>query len=70
MGRITKQELNDELKAEVESGGAAGARLATHEAETVSDGVHGLTTDRTRKISFGTTPPTGGADGDVYFQYE
>ncbi|MBM7577659.1 hypothetical protein [Jeotgalibacillus terrae] len=29
-----------------------------------------LNPDQKRKITFGTTEPTGGSDGDVYFQYE
>ncbi|KIL79604.1 tail fiber protein [Bacillus badius] len=29
-----------------------------------------LPVENRRKITFGTTDPTGGVDGDIYFQYE
>ena len=29
-----------------------------------------LSNDRKRKITFGTGSPSGGSDGDIYFQYE
>lgn len=46
--------------------------LTTHMAETVTEGVHGLTAERTRKITFGTADPNPATmeEGEVYFQYE
>lgn len=36
----------------------------------LSDMATKTTAERTRKITFGTSEPTGGADGDIYLQYE
>lgn len=71
-------ENSDKIDAAV---GAVEEKVTTHEADKtthVQTGERekwngkqdGLPAENRRKITFGTAPPTGGADGDIYFQYE
>ncbi|WP_342510604.1 hypothetical protein MKY34_11350 [Sporosarcina sp. FSL K6-1522] len=44
--------------------------LQTGERESWNGKQSALPAENRRKITFGTAEPTGGTDGDIYFQYE
>ena len=44
--------------------------IATLESQMGEYTAHKNNKEIHRKITFGTSPPTGGVDGDIYFQYE
>lgn len=80
-GKITRQELSDSLNNELNKISILKTDLEEHKADNVK---HITSTERDtwnnkqnvlpienrRKITFGTANPSGGSDGDIYFQYE
>lgn len=59
------------IKQNVESHAADNVRhITSGERTTWNNKQSALPIENRRKITFGTANPTGGADGDIYFQYE
>jgi hypothetical protein len=61
----------NEVKAEVDTHSADDtAHITAAERTTWNNKQDALPIEQKRKITFGTADPTGGSDGDIYFQYE
>lgn len=60
-----KEKLGDMTKIPTQAKDVSGAIIELNNIKQSN-----LEIERKRKITFGTTTPTGGEDGDIYFQYE